>query len=160
MLRNYGSRVHYENEVVGVNSRLDELQAGLLRVKLKYLDALNEERCEIAERYNTGIVNPLIRVLKTRPGSNNTWHQYEIFCDYRDELAAYLKEKEIGTIIHYPIPPHLSEAYAYLGLHEGDLPLTEKHSRTVLSIPMYNGMTLEEQQYVIDALNAFVPEGK
>ena len=110
MLRNYGSRVHYENEVVGVNSRLDELQAGLLRVKLKYLDALNEERCEIAERYNTGIVNPLIRVLKTRPGSNNTWHQYEIFCDYRDELAAYLKEKEIGTIIHYPIPPHLSEA--------------------------------------------------
>ena len=160
MLRNYGSRVHYENEVVGVNSRLDELQAGLLRVKLKYLDDLNAERCEIAERYNTGITNPLIRVLKTRPGSNNTWHQYEIFCDCRDELAAYLKEKEIGTIIHYPIPPHLSEAYAYLGLHEGDLPLTEKHSRTVLSIPMYNGMTIEEQQYVIDALNAFMPEAK
>ena len=155
MFRNYGSKVHYQNEVVGANSRLDELQAGLLRVKLTYLDALNEERCKIAERYNTKINNPLITVLKTRPGSTNTWHQYEIYSPKRDELIKYLKERGIGSIIHYPIPPHLSNAYAYLGHHEGDYPITEKYANTVLSLPMYNGYTEEEQDYVIKCLNEF-----
>ena len=155
MFRNYGSKVHYQNEVVGANSRLDELQAGLLRVKLAYLDELNEERCKIAERYNTKINNPLITVLKTRPGSTNTWHQYEIYSPKRDELIKYLKERGIGSIIHYPIPPHLSHAYAYLGHHEGDYPITEKYANTVLSLPMYNGYTEEEQDYVINCLNEF-----
>ncbi len=155
MFRNYGSKIHYQNEVVGANSRLDELQAGMLRVKLTYLDELNAERCAIADRYDKGIHNPLIRVLKTRPGSNNTWHQYEIYSPKRDELQAYLKSKGIGTMIHYPIPPHLSKAYAYLGLHEGDYPIAEEYARTVLSIPMYNGYTEEEQKYVIDCLNSF-----
>ncbi len=155
MFRNYGSKVHYQNEVVGANSRLDELQAGLLRVKLTYLDELNEERCKIAERYNTKINNPLITVLKTRPGSTNTWHQYEIYSPKRDELIKYLKERGIGSIIHYPIPPHLSNAYAYLGHHEGDYPITERYANTVLSLPMYNGYTEEEQDYVIKCLNEF-----
>lgn len=158
MFRNYGSRVHYENEVVGANSRLDELQAGLLRVKLKYLDELNKERNEIAERYEKSINNPYITALKTRPGSYNTWHQFEIHSQYRDELMGYLKEHDIGTIIHYPIPPHLSEAYAYLGYHKGDFPVTEKHANTVLSIPIYNGYTEEEQNYVIEVLNSFKKE--
>ena len=76
-------------------------------------------------------------------------------CDERDKLIEYLAKKEIGTIIHYPVPPHLQECYKYLGYKEGDFPITEKMARTVLSIPMYNGMTNEEQRYVIDALNCF-----
>ena len=78
--------------------------------------------------------------------------------DHRDELIAYLEERGIGTIIHYPIPPHLAEAYRYLGFHEGDFPVAETYAHEVLSIPMYNGMTEEEQSYVIEALNAFVPQ--
>lgn len=156
VFRNYGSRVRYQNEIVGANSRLDELQAGLLRVKLSHLDELNKERCVIAERYNTQIKNELIQLPKIREGADSTWHQYVIHVpEYRDELAEYLKELDIGTIIHYPIPPHLSEAYSYLGYGEGSFPITEKYAKEVLSLPMYNGMTEEEQQVVINALNKF-----
>ncbi|MBQ9153382.1 MAG: DegT/DnrJ/EryC1/StrS family aminotransferase, partial [Solobacterium sp.] len=155
MFRNYGSKVHYQNEVVGANSRLDELQAGLLRVKLTHLDEFNEERCRLADRYNREIKNPYIVPLKTRPGSNNTWHQYEIHSPYRDELIEYLKSFEIGTIIHYPIPPHLSNAYAYLGYQKGDFPIAESKADDILSLPFYNGMTEEEQSFVIEKLNQF-----
>ena len=155
MYRNYGSKVHYENDMIGVNSRLDELQAAFLRVKLRHLDEFIAERQKLAEAYSNGITNPLIRILQTRPGSTNTYHQFEIYCDYRDELIAYLNEKEIGTIIHYPIPPHLSKAYQFLGYHKGDFPITEHHAATVLSLPFYNGMTETEQAYVIEALNTF-----
>lgn len=154
-IRNYGSKVHYQNEVVGTNSRLDELQAGLLRIKLKYLDDLNQERMNLAKRYDTEVLNEYISYLPTRPGSNNIYHQYEILSSYRDELAAYLLEKGIHTIIHYPIPPHLSNAYKYLGYKKGDLPIAEKYADTILSLPMYNGMTEEEQTYVINTLNEF-----
>lgn len=156
VIRNYGSKkLHYENDIIGMNSRLDELQAGLLRVKLKYLDELNEERMKIAARYDREVSNPHIRPLQTRPGSNNIYHQYVIHSDRRDELMNYLKENEIGTIIHYPIPPHLQKAYAYLGYKEGDLPIAERYAKEVLSLPMYNGMTQEEQTYVIEKLNSF-----
>ncbi|MBQ1532682.1 MAG: DegT/DnrJ/EryC1/StrS family aminotransferase [Solobacterium sp.] len=157
-IRNYGSKVHYQNEVVGTNSRLDELQAGLLRVKLKYLDELNAERMALANRYDTEVHNPWITYLPTRPGSNNIYHQYEILSPCRDELIEYLLAKGIHTIIHYPIPPHLSNAYKYLGFVKGDLPIAEKYADTILSLPMYNGMTEEEQTYVIEALNAFRTE--
>lgn len=156
-IRNYGSKVRYQNEVVGMNSRLDELQAGLLRVKLKYIDDFNKERINIADRYTKEITNPLIRPLTTRPGSNNTWHQYVIHVSngLRDKLIEYLNERDIGSIIHYPIPPHLSNAYKYLGHKEGDFPITERNSKEILSIPMYNGITKEEQDIVIKALNEF-----
>ena len=157
MYRNYGSKVHYENDIVGVNSRLDELQAAFLRIKLKYLDDFIAERQRLADNYRKGIQNPAITVLETRPGSTNTYHQFEIYCETRDELAEYLDQKEIDTIIHYPIPPHLSKAYAYLNQPEGSFPLAEHHARTVLSLPFYNGMTEEEQQYVIAAINNYVP---
>lgn len=153
--RNYGSQKRYYNEVVGTNSRLDELQAGLLRVKLTHMDDFNAERCVLADRYMKEITNPLIQHPKIRPGADSTWHQYVIHCERRDELMEYLKEREIGTIIHYPIPPHLSEAYAYLGKKKGDYPITEKYADEVLSLPMYNGMTYEEQTAVIEAVNAF-----
>ncbi len=156
VIRNYGSKkLHYENDIIGMNSRLDELQAGLLRAKLKHLDELNEERIRIADRYNNEITNPLIRPLQTRPGSNNVYHQYVIHCDRRNDLMGYLKENEIGTIIHYPIPPHLQKAYAYLGYHEGDFPIAERYANEVLSLPMYNGMSKEEQDYIIERINSF-----
>ena len=155
--RNYGSRVRYQNEVVGTNSRLDELQAGLLRVKLRHLEEFNAERNKIAYRYSQEIKNPLIKLPQIRPGADSTWHQYVIHVQNgkRDDLIHYLQDKGIGTIIHYPIPPHLSEAYQYLGYKVGDFPIAERYANEVLSIPMYNGMSEEEQGYVIEVINAF-----
>lgn len=154
--RNYGSEKRYYNKVVGANSRLDEMQAGLLRVRLPHMEELTAQKQAIADRYTRELKNPLFVLPEVRENSNCVWHQYVIRCEERDRLIAYLDEKGIGTIIHYPIPPHLSEAYQYLGHQEGFLPITERYAKTVLSIPMYNGMTEEEQTYVIDALNAFV----
>lgn len=153
--RNYGSEKRYHNQVVGTNSRLDELQAGLLRVKLTHMDDFNGERCRLADRYIQEIKNPLIQLPKVRPGADSTWHQFVIHCQKRDALMKYLEEKGIGTLIHYPIPPHLSEAYQYLGKKAGDYPIAEKYAEEVLSLPMYNGMTQEEQTQVIEAVNAF-----
>lgn len=153
--RNYGSQKRYYNEVVGTNSRLDELQAGLLRVRLSHLDELTKEKVKIAEKYNKCLSNPKIKLPSIAKGATCVWHQYVICCDERDRLIKYLDDKGIGTIIHYPIPPHLQECYKYLGYKKGDFPITERLAKTVLSIPMYNGMTEEEQEYVIDALNKF-----
>ena len=155
VFRNYGSEKRYYNKVVGANSRLDELQAGLLRVRLQHMQELTEEKVKIAEYYSTNIHNDKIYLPKLAEGATGVWHQYVIRCEKRDDLINYLSSKEIGTLIHYPIPPHLAEAYQYLGHKEGDLPITEHLAKTVLSIPMYNGMTKEEQDYVIDALNSF-----
>ncbi|MBO4808214.1 MAG: DegT/DnrJ/EryC1/StrS family aminotransferase [Lachnospiraceae bacterium] len=155
MLRNYGSRVRYYNEKVGVNSRLDEMQAGLLRVRLPHMGELIEEKKKIAEKYLRELKNDKIVLPEVREGATHVWHQFVIKCENRDELIKYLKDKGVGTIIHYPIPPHLAECYEYLGHKEGSYPITEKYAKTVLSIPMYNGMTDEEQDYVIDALNKF-----
>ena len=156
-LRNYGSRVKYRNEVVGANSRLDELQAGLLRVKLGFLDELNAERRQIARRYMEGLNTAFLALPKVRPGVESTWHQFVIHSPHRDALKAWLAENGIGSEIHYPIPPHLSEAYRYLGYHEGDFPITEKNAREVLSLPMFNGLREDEQAFVIDTINRFRP---
>ena len=155
VFRNYGSEKRYYNKVVGANSRLDELQAGLLRVRLKYMEALTNERIRIAERYSCEIKNDKIVLPNVIDGATSVWHQYVIRCEERDNLIAYLDEKEIGTIVHYPIPPHLAEAYKCLGHQKGFLPITEHYADTVLSIPLYNGMTDQEQSYVIDAINSF-----
>ena len=153
--RNYGSEKRYYNKVVGANSRLDELQAGLLNVRLGHMDEITEERKRLCANYTSRLHNPSIYLPKERENTSTVWHQYVIRCDRREELIAYLNEKQIGTIIHYPIPPHLSEAYQYLGHKKGEFPITENYAETVLSIPLYNGMTQQEQQYVIDAINAF-----
>ena len=153
--RNYGSEKRYHNKVVGANSRLDELQAGLLRVRLQYLDKMNEEKVQIADRYTKGLKNPKIQLPRVRKDATCVWHQYVIRCEERERLIQFLEEKGIGTIIHYPIPPHLSEAYEYLGHKAGFLPITESLADIVLSIPMYNGMTEEEQDYIIEAINEF-----
>ena len=155
VFRNYGSEKRYYNKVVGTNSRLDEIQAGFLRVRLKHLTDLAAEKARICDRYLNELTNPKIMLPKIRDGATHIWHQFVIRSDERNELIQYLDQKGIGTIIHYPIPPHLSEAYQYLGLGEGTLPVTEKYAKTVLSIPLYNGMTKEEQDRVIEAINAF-----
>ena len=155
ILRNYGSEKRYHNKVVGMNSRLDEIQAGLLRVRLKHARELNEEKKALALRYDTGITNKELILPQKREGCDHIYHQYVIRTKKRDELASYLKENGIMTIIHYPIPPHLSEAYRYLGYEKGSFPITEEYAGTVLSIPMYNGMTEPEQERVIQCLNSF-----
>lgn len=155
VFRNYGSEKRYHNKVVGANSRLDEIQAGLLRVRLAHLPELTAEKQRIAARYTAELHNPRILLPSPAPGASSVWHQYVVRCEDRDRLMAYLADRGIGTIIHYPIPPHLAQAYRYLGLRPGSLPITEHLARTVLSIPMYNGMTEEEQSYVIDAINRF-----
>lgn len=155
VFRNYGSEKRYYNRVVGTNSRLDEMQAGLLRVRLKHMGELEDEKRKICEKYLAGINNPHIILPSIRKGATHIWHQFVVQCDKRDELAEYLNENNIGTIIHYPIPPHLSEAYSYLEMHVGDLPKTELYAKTVLSIPLYVGMTNEEQDLVIETINRF-----
>lgn len=155
VFRNYGSEKRYHNKVVGANSRLDEMQAALLRAKLRHLDELNSEKSVLAERYNSELHNELIQLPTVAPGATSVWHQYVIRCEKRGKLIDYLNERSIGSIIHYPIPPHLSEAYKYLGYKKGSYPITEKLADTVLSIPMYNGMTEEEQDYVISTINGF-----
>lgn len=155
IFRNYGSEKRYYNKVVGANSRLDEMQAALLRVRLKYINEITKEKVEIAERYNNELKNKKIILPVVADGATSVWHQYVIRCEYRNQLIDYLNKKDIDTIIHYPIPPHLSEAYKWLGYEKGFLPITEHLADTVLSMPIYNGMTIKEQEYVIKALNEF-----
>lgn len=155
MLRNYGSSVRYYNDEVGVNSRLDEIQAALLSVRLAHMDELTKEKKEIGARYLEKIRNEKFVLPKIAEGSDHVFHQFVIRSKERAKLIDYLNEKNISTIIHYPVPPHLSKAYEYLGIKKGTLPITEQYADEVLSIPMYNGLTKEEQDYVIKALNEF-----
>lgn len=155
VFRNYGSEKRYYNEVVGTNSRLDELQAGLLRVRLRHLQELQEERRRICERYLSEIHNQQLVLPKVNKCCTTVWHQFVIRCQKRDDLMKYLSENQIGSIIHYPIPPHLSEAYRYLGYREGSYPITEQYAHEVLSLPLYNGMTDEEVEYVLEAIDRF-----
>lgn len=155
--RNYGSEKRYYNQMVGINSRLDEIQAALLNVKLKYLDELNQERQTIANRYDIEITNPFIILPQKEEHSEHIYHQYVIQSDVREQLIDYLNQHEISTIIHYPVPPHLSEAYADLNLKMGSFPIAEKYANTVLSLPLYDGMTQVEVDEVIKVINQFKP---
>jgi dTDP-4-amino-4,6-dideoxygalactose transaminase len=153
--RNYGSEKRYYNKVVGTNSRLDEIQAAFLRVRLNHLDEMNKERSKICNRYLEKVKNKNIELPEIHPGCETVWHQFVVRVKNRENIIYYLKSKDIGSIIHYPIPPHLSEAYAYLGFRKGDFPITESFADTVLSLPLYNGMTNDEQEYVIEMINAY-----
>jgi len=155
MFRNYGSEKRYYNKVIGVNSRLDEIQAGLLRVRMSHVDEMMQEKISLGTRYAAEITNPLFILPRVRENCTHVYHQFVLRCKERDKLISYLNENRIGSIIHYPIPPHLAEGYAYLGHKVGDYPITEQYANEVLSIPIYNGMTKEEQDFVIDKLNAF-----
>ena len=154
-LGNYGSDYKYHHIYKGNNSRLDELQAAFLAAKLPLLDKVNEERRRVARLYSEGINNPEIILPYVPEYANPVWHIYGIRCARRDELEKYLNDKGIGSNKHYPIPMHLQECYKDLGFKKGDFPIAEEISATELSLPMYYGMTAEEVQYVIDAVNEF-----
>lgn len=155
-LGNYGSDYKYHHIYQGTNSRLDEMQAAFLRVKLPELDKWNADRVRIANKYFNGIKNPLISLpLKPDEVYGHIYHVFVIRCDKRDDLEKYLADNGIGTVKHYPIPMHLQECYKDLGIKKGELPIAEEISNTVLSIPMYYGMTDEQVDYVIDIINQF-----
>lgn len=155
MLRNYGSKIKYHNEILGVNSRLDEIQAALLSVKLSHYNEIRKEREKIADRYLKEIKNENIILPKIREQSEHVWHLFVIRVENREKLQEYLLKNEIGTQIHYPVPPHLSKAYEYMGLRAGELPITENYAKTVLSLPLYEGMTDEEIDYVVNIINRY-----
>lgn len=155
-LGNYGSDYKYHHIYKGTNSRLDELQSALLRVKLPYLDRWNESRREIANKYFNSIKNPLIKLpLPSDDIYTHIYHVFAVRCPKRNDLEKYLTEKGIATVKHYPIPMHLQKAYEDLHIPAGSLPVAEEISSTILSLPMYYGMTDEQINIVIDALNGF-----
>ena len=154
-LGNYGSEYKYHHIYRGNNSRLDELQAAFLSVKLPHLDHMNQERRRIAKLYTEGIKNPKIITPFVPEECEPVWHIYAIRCNERDELEKFLNERGIETNKHYPIPIHMQKCYKDLGIPEGTLPIAEEISRTELSLPMYYGMTDAEIKYVIDAINDF-----
>lgn len=155
LLRNYGSIQKYVHEIEGVNSRLDELQAALLRVKLRHLPQLRQGRQRVADRYRSAITHPSIGLPRVRDDVEPVWHQFVVASDKRDALQRHLKDAGIGTLIHYPIPPHLSRAYSRLGFGKGDFPIAERCADTVLSLPVYDGISPAEIDYVCAAINDF-----
>jgi len=153
-IANYGSNQKYINIYKGLNSRLDEIQAAVLDVKLPFIDDENEKRRQIANRYNNEINNPKIKLPEIPTDSNeHVWHVYVIRTEDRDGLQNYLTENNIQTIIHYPIPPHQQEAYQEL--NNLSFPITEKMHKEVLSIPISPVMTAKEVNIIIDVINKF-----
>lgn len=154
-LRNYGSHKKYENLYKGVNSRLDEMQATVLSVKLKYLDQENEVRRQIAEYYNETINNDLLTLPSAQNGdrASHVWHTYVIRTADRTGLQQYLQAKGIQTLIHYPIPPHKQQAYSEWA--DESYPISEKIHREVLSLPISPVLTMEDAKIVAEALNEY-----
>ena len=152
-LANYGSQKKYVFKYTGRNSRLDEIQAAVLDVKLKYLVEDNAHRKAVAKTYYEGIKNPLVKLPDQLPDDQNVYHLFPILCEKRDELHDYLEQNGVGTVIHYPIPPHKQECYKQW--NDLSLPLTEYIADHELSLPIGPSITMEEAKEVIRLLNAF-----
>lgn len=156
MLRNYGSRKKYFNETVGHNMRLDELQAAFLQVKLRHLPNWTAERQQIAKWYEEYLQEiPGIILPHTKKGAGHVYHLYVIRTEKRDELQTYLRNRGIGTLIHYPIPPHLQPAYKHLELKKGSFPIAEELAETCLSLPLWIGMEQQQIKTVAAAVQNF-----
>jgi len=156
MLRNYGSSQKYKHDLIGHNMRLDELQAAFLSVKLTYLSEWTVQRQEIASWYNEALSSTENIVLPIlHPEATHVYHLYVIRTHRRDELQDYLKGKGIGTLIHYPIPPHLQKAYTDLGYRKGDFPIAEELANTSLSLPIWPGLKKEEVKLICHEIKAF-----
>jgi dTDP-4-amino-4,6-dideoxygalactose transaminase len=157
LLREYGWAQRYISHINGWNSRLDELQASILRVKLRYLDTDNARRVKLAQMYNKGLsAVKNITLPKKRSGSDHVYHLYVIRLKKRDELQAYLKDCQIGALIHYPVPVHLQPAYKHFMSNNNDLTNTEKAAKEILSLPMYPELQESELQKVVDAIRVFM----
>ncbi len=154
MLRNYGQSKRYHHDVIGINSRLDEIQAAILSVQIPLVEQWNERRRQIAARYTAGLKDVVVTPGEN-PYSRHVYHLYVIQSNNRGGLQEYLSERGIQTLIHYPIPAHLQKAYAYLGYKQGDLPATEYVCKRILSLPMSPSLTDEQVDYVIDNIRAF-----
>ena len=155
VLRRQGSKKKYHAEVLGFNSRLDSLQAAILGVKLKYLDEWNEARRRVVQRYNELLAGLPVTTPYESPDAYHVYHQYTIRAPQRDALAAYLKERGIGTMVYYPVPLHLQGLYASLGYDKGNLPVSEAASSEVLSLPMYPELTKAQQVTIAEAMREF-----
>ena len=154
-LGNYGSDYKYHHIYKGNNSRLDEMQAAFLTVKLPHLDRMNEERRKIAKMYTEGIINSKIVLPYVKNNCVPVWHIFAVKCNEREAFEKYLNNRGIGTNKHYPIPIHLQECYRDLNISKGMFPIAEEISSTELSLPIYYGMMDEEVRYVIDVINEF-----
>ena len=152
-LANYGSQRKYVFRYVGINSRMSELDAAILDVKLKYLDEDNQKRQQLAAYYYEHIDNPLITLPRRLSDENNVYHQFPVFCERRDELQEYLKEGRVQTLIHYPIPPHKQECYREW--NDRSYPITERIHQQELSIPMNQAVSHEEAEIVVQLINHF-----
>lgn len=151
-LRNYGSTSKYQHDVKGLNSRLDELQAALLRVKLRHLERRNEERRAIAGTYLEGLSGSGLILPEVPAWATPVWHLFVVRSPARRDVMARLEAASIGSMIHYPVPPHLQPAYADLGIREGNLPIAERIHREVFSLPMYPGLTAAQIEHVLSVL--------
>jgi len=151
-LRNYGSSRRYVSQAIGMNSRLDELQAAMLRIKLRKLDQWLAERKQIAKQYLEGLKD-VSEITLPVDDPNHTYHLFVIRCDDRDALAAHLDKQGISTLIHYPIPPHLQEAYRFLKYTPGSFPITESIADTCLSLPLYYGFKRVDE--VVEAIRGY-----
>ncbi|WP_210463739.1 DegT/DnrJ/EryC1/StrS family aminotransferase [Rufibacter roseolus] len=154
---NYGQSKRYEYAQVGVNSRLDSLQAAVLREKLACLNKLNAERRSLAQRYHQALANvgDITLPLPSSTNIEHIYHLYVIQTGRRDALQQYLGQGQIQTLIHYPIPPHYQKAYQHLGYKKGDFPVAEKMAQTCLSLPLFPGMTHAEQDYIVEQIQRF-----
>lgn len=155
VLRNYGSNKKYYNEYKGLNSRLDELQAAILSVKLNYLDEWNNSRGEIAKFYMKNIKNNNIILPSVEENTSPVWHQFIIKCKSRDKLQEHLLSKDIQTMIHYPVPIHLQQAYSEYSHLKGGLPICEKLANEFLSLPIYPYMEYDKLQIIVDTINSY-----
>jgi dTDP-4-amino-4,6-dideoxygalactose transaminase len=156
-LRNYGQRVKYEHTEIGTNSRLDTLQAAILRVKLSRLDQWNAARSDHAAAYHARLAGAACVLPQTAPKRTHIFHIYAIQVDHRSQTQEFLASQGVATGIHYPIPIHMQESCACLGYHRGDFPVTERVASRILSLPMYPELTPDQQEYVacnlVKALN-------
>lgn len=159
-LGNYGSSQKYVNDLLGSNSRLDEIQSAVLSVKLRHLDGWNARRQAIAERYGEELADiEDLRLPSVAPGREHVWHLYVVDHPLRDELQNHLAGNGVQTLVHYPIPPHLSGAFAPLGLGEGTFPIAEQGARTHLSLPIGPHMSDADITQVVEACRSFRGEG-
>jgi dTDP-4-amino-4,6-dideoxygalactose transaminase len=156
ILRNYGSEKKYHNEEIGYNMRLDECQAAFLCVKLKYLNEWTKQRQQIAAWYNDALADVENLILpQTAKGATHVYHLYVVRTKERDELQRHLNQGGIGSLIHYPIPPHLQKAYEHLNYKIGDFPVAEEIADTCLSLPLWPGMSYEQVRYVANRIKEF-----
>jgi dTDP-4-amino-4,6-dideoxygalactose transaminase len=160
-MRNYGSGEKNIHEVVGVNSRLDEIQAGILAIKLRHLEKWIEERQRAAEWYREELENVEgLTVPFTAPGGSHVYHLYVVRCRHRDRLRQYLADHGVETMIHYPVPPHLQQAYRGLGFGKGSFPIAEELAETSLSLPMFIGITRDQVRLVAERIVEFLEQGE